>query len=466
MKKEVKIMKKFTLKNILCFIISTAIICSANIFSVVAVENKKTEKNEIVFEDINSFRKYIIDLFDKNYDEFVYLTRKLCPTITADDKYITHEANCGPCTSAFQKILYDNGILTEAQKKNFKFDHVYNIYRTRFSSTPDKISTVIIDTTYKHYMDYKYISCGFTSDDLIAESPSVLVYEYGEIEQLKEQLLTTKPRMGNYLYKKFYNDIFNSHYFYEYLPQDLQYLGFKEIVNYPPEFVDKLANKSGNYDIKFNEQLFISSRITDLSIPFVYDNNGIYRCLIPSANYPLFTDGFTITNSDNKAVFGGDSENFVVNPNVQFAYNASENDVKLLKKDSNYPIFINNEYPYNIQSDVLVSIDFRAGMDSPALYLLPIYKIQQYGDVNSDGETNISDSTAIQKVLSGIDGEGFDIFETEAANVIKDGYMNVTCATSIGKHIVGFRTPKCDQKMYFSQRVQLCANQNYGYIDF
>ncbi len=457
-------MKKIYLKRVISFVLIFVMLLSTTIVCAYATENK----NENSFKNIEELRTTVLQIFDDNFEEFVSRARELRPSIEFEDKYITQDRNCGPCTTAFQEIMYKNGMIIEAQRANFKLDHTFDFMRTIFTDTPDKVSCIVIDTTYKQFLGETYLNACYTRDDLNSDVPEVLVYEYGNYEQLKEQLTGIKERFGEEIYEDLCEEVYFWEYSYQYLAQDLQYFDYKNngVIKYTPAHMDEFANEIGKYEVKMTDIPVLNSTTTEAQISFEYDNNGVYRCVIPSAEFSKYTGGFNIVNTENKVLFGAKEEYSRVNPAVQYIYNASPDDIKLLKKDGEYPISINTSGPYQVWSDVMVCIDMRAGEETPALYVLPIYKKQLYGDVNSDGTVNVTDATAIQKVLAGLDGESFDSFESDAANVLKDKELSVSCATAISKYIVGLGDSKCGQSLYYSQRIQLGSTPNFGYVDF
>ena len=445
------------MKKTLCCILTLLFICTASL----CVTSAQSTDDAVVFKNIDELRKAVIEIYNDNYDELVEIAHRV-RSFECDDKYITYYSNCGPCSTALQSILYDNSIVTETTIGGKRDDHIFNFYRTAFTDSEGTISNIIIDTTYKQYVTSYYTQIGLSFDDMAEELPPVLVYEYGNKEEMTAQLSGALNSIDEASFTSMCNTLFNNQYFYQYLPQDFQELDFKPTMNYTSEFLDAIRNKSGFYEHSPYEKLQLNSTENNCQKEFIYDNNGVYRCYISSNEVALFSSGFNIINQKSDIVFGAKENTDTLRLIPNYPSSKSEDDVKLMDKNSQNLLTLNTQ---GIELPILVSVDFRAGENSPAIYAYTVGKQLSYGDVNLDNTVDIMDATYLQKVLAKSESFSLDVFSKESANVLKTNQLNINNATEINRYLAKYDSKYCSQDMFFSSALELSCEESMGYID-
>lgn len=445
------------MKKLLCIIISILIICSLSLYPVSAESDTKTQ----TFKDIEELRAHLMNIYEENYDEFVSIARTL-REFEGEDEYITYYSYCGPCTTAFQKILYDNGIVTEATKANLNKDHIFNVLRTSFLQTSDTDTVLVIDTTYKQYLTQEFINHGVDISDIKKYIPAVLIYEYGNYEQLKSELSDMKEVFDDVKFDSLCSNVFSWQYTNAYLPHDFQQLDDKAIMNYGVKFVEDLRNNTGRNIKELNDTLFLNGISSGYKKQLEYDGKGVYRCYIPYEDIASISSGFNVVNDENEVVFGAASDNDNLRCIPSVAYNLSDNEVKIMSKSSQYQLTLNTQ---GVFLPILVSIDLRAGENAPAVYAYTVTKVLSYGDVNSDGEVNITDVTELQKAIAKYPDCTLDAYELETANVLKTESLNIFNATEISRYLAKFDCRKCGQYIYCSPTLELSCSNQFGYIE-
>ena len=115
---------------------------------------------------------------------------------------------------------------------------------------------------------------------MAAELPEVLVYEYGNYEQLYEQLSALETRFGEEKAKVLCNEVYKNNCYFKYQISDLQHLEGYEVMNYSSEFIEDLRSNNGKLSVKLDDTLVLNSINSDLKKEFVYDTNGVYRCYL------------------------------------------------------------------------------------------------------------------------------------------------------------------------------------------
>ncbi|MBR2714788.1 MAG: hypothetical protein IKB73_01120 [Ruminococcus sp.] len=439
------------MKRILCLILLLPVICTITLSTTSAKSSEKT----ITFRNINDLREVVIDIYNDNYDELVEIAHKV-RSFECDDEYVTFEANCGPCSTAFQKILYDHNIITETTIGANTDAHIFNFYRTEFTDSKGSFNSIIIDTTYKQYaMLY------LTHDEITENLPEVLVYEYGNFDDMKAQL---KGAL-NILDENEFNDMCTlltvNQYYIAYIPQDFQELDFKSSMNYSSAFIDDLRNNGGAYTKPFDTLTLINTE-KSVSKDFVYDSNGIYRCYISSEELKVFSTGFNVISPKENIEYGAKMENDTLRVIPNYPSPKTENDVRLISKGSTYPLSLNKS---DITTPILISLDFRAGKDAPAIYAYAVGRTLKYGDVDFDCAVNIMDATYLQKAIAKIPSYNLDVFSKETCDVLKTNPYDINNATQICRYVAKFDTPYCGQSLYFSSALELSCNEVMGYID-
>lgn len=444
------------MKRLISILLTITILFSITITA--SAENKKC-----VFTDIEDIRQTINKIYDKNFDEFQSLACKLRSSIDPNDEYFTYKANCGPCSTAFQKILYDNGITVENQSSTINGFHVCNLLRTNYESAPDIEVDITIDTTYKQFLTTAYTEGDIINyDDMAAELPEVLVYEYGNYEQLYEQLSALETRFGEEKAKVLCNEVYKNNCYFKYQISDLQHLEGYEVMNYSSEFIEDLRSNNGKLSVKLDDTLVLNSINSDLKKEFVYDTNGVYRCYLENTQIKEFATGFTIINQNSDHLYGasdGETELFATVNGIF----TSDNYLRLLDRKSTKPMTINMN---NLFGSALMCIDFGSGVETPSIYIIPLTATYSYGDVNMDGVVNVIDVTYLQKSIAHYEGFELDVKQKSIADVTKTEALNVINTTAISKKIALLEDFEYGDKLYFSQYLCLGFMQNGGYIDF
>lgn len=448
-------MKRSFFKTTLCLILSL-ILCAYG-----CVTAFSTTDNSNSFDDIDSFRAYVTDIYENNYDEFIEIAKTL-DNIDVDDEHITYDSNCGPCSVAFQNILYKHDVLVEVTEKTLVRTHAFNLYRASFDENSDNISLIVVDTTYKQFIVDEYKNEGLTIEDMAKDIPQVLVYEYNDYDAMEKQLKNIKNSLPQDKYESALKEVFDNHTKYEYLSQDFQDVPHKERTTYDSKLLDDLRNKSGQTDKKLNENVMLSSTTSEYKAPFYFDCNGIYRCYVSYDDVEKISGGFVVTDENGNTIYGCDIENDVLsiaNTNTMVNH---DNELKILKKGGALPVGINTQ---GLFLPILISIDLRAGQDKIALYAHPIGQVLKYGDVNTDGSISIEDVTFLQKAIAKHQGYSLNTSQNETANVIKKSPLCILNATVISRYLARYETERCGQQMYFSSAFRVGHIENYGYID-
>ena len=440
------------MKKIVSFLMIAIVLSNCIIFTSFADSTSSVE-----FKNIDDLRAQLYEIFYENYDDFYNYSSEIKELIDGYD-YCTYNMNCGACSYGFRKVLYENSIIAECMCENKTKDHMYNIMRVSFSDTPDKVSTIIVDTTYKQYLtagyDYDYDKM---SDDL----PPILVYEYNNKEQLFNELKAMKTSLGTQKFETLCNDIFTAEVFYPYPVADLQELDHKSTANYSSKFMDDLRT-NGKYEPKLTDDLFISSADSQFRKEMEYSSNGLYRCYLSTEEASSLRSGFTITNSDNKTVFGANTENETLKYITSTPFSPSTNNILLMNNNSELPLMLDTNGNY---LPILLSLDLRAGENAPAVYAYTISRVLDYGDVDTNGEVNIYDVTMLQKACAKVSGVYLDVYSTETADVLKIGATNMFNATEISRYLAKYNTEKCGHKIYFSPVTELSFTTGMGYIE-
>ncbi len=450
-------MKKSLYKIIICLLLSL-LMCTTSVATAFCTADTN---NQVSFDNIDDFRSQIIDIYENNYDELIKIAKTL-DNISVPDEHITYDSNCGPCSVAFQNILYKNNILVEVVERTLVRTHAFNLYRTTLSQSPDKISLIVVDTTYKQFIVDEYSSQGLNIEDMAKDIPQVLVYEYGDYDALDEQLKDMKNSLPQDKYERACKEVFDNHTKYEYIAQDFQDLPHKEMTTYDNKLLDDLRNSSGPTDKKFEDSVMLSSTTTDFKLPFGFDCNGIYRCFVPFDDVYKISGGFVITNKNGNTIFGSDIENDALSIANTNTFVDHDNDLKILKSNGKLPVSINTQ---NLFLPLLISIDLRAGEGRVALYAHPVGRVAQYGDVNSDGKVSILDATKLQMTIAKIEGYSLDMYETETANVLKTTPEDIMNATEICRYLAKYESEKCGQELFFSSAFRIGHSDHLGYID-
>lgn len=430
------------------------------------------ENNSQTFTDIEAVRKKIKEIYnpdDQNKNDFEYfqsLAASLRDSIN-NDIYFTYKENCGPCSTAFQKILYDNGITVENQISNLSRDHVFNLLRTSYTSSPNVETDIVIDTTYKQFITGAYTSAGYTFDDMAKELPNVLIYEYGNYEQLCEQLSGLTKRFDQTKAASLCKNVYDSHYCFEYLPNDLQYLNsYNDAIEFSSQFIEDLRTTTAKFSVKLDNTPVLNSTTSDLQKEFVYDANGVYRCYLEQSEITEFAKGFTINDQNNEPIYGASTSGEVLGAVVK-SYMTTANYLRKLDKYSIEPMTINTNQLYG---NAVLSIDLGSGIDTPTVYIIPISRTFYYGDVNTDGNVDIYDVTYLQQCIAGDEGKQLSNMQKSIADLTKTEALNINNATAISLKIAENQDFNHGEKLYFSHSLYIgFSDGSYsdnGYIDF
>ena len=448
-------MKKSFVKTILCLILALTL-CTYSCATALC-----TTSNNKAFDDIDSFRAYVTEIYNNNYDELIKIAKTL-DNITVPDKYITYDSNCGPCSVAFQNILYKHNILVEVTEKTLVRTHAFNLYRASFIESSQEISLIVVDTTYKQFIVDKYKSEGLSIEDMAQDIPQVLVYEYNDFDAMEKQLKNMKNSLPQDKYESALKEVFDNNTKFEYMSQDFQDVPHKELTTYDSRLLDDLRNKSGQTNKKLNKNATLFSTTTDYKAKFYYDCNGIYRCYVPYEDVEKISSGFVIADENRNILFGCETENDTLSIASTNSMTNHDNDLKILKSNGAYPISLNTQ---GLFLPILISIDLRAGEERAAIYAHPIGQILKYGDVDIDGDISVKDVTFLQKAIAKHQGYTLDVYQNETSNVTKKNPLCILNATVISRYLAKYDTEKCGQQMYFSSAFRVGHVENLGYID-
>lgn len=441
------------MKKIISILFIAIILTNCMIFSVFANDTA----GGMGFKNIDDLRTHLYEIFYENYDDFYNYSSEIKELIGGYD-YFTYNMNCGACSYGFRKVLYEHSIVAECMCANKTKDHMYNIIRVSFSDTPDKVSTIIVDTTYKQYLTTAYEN---DFEKMKEDLPPILVYEYNNKEQLHNELRNIEINLGKEKFEALCNDILIAQIFYPYPLADLQELDQKNIANYNSKFMDDLRN-NGKYAPKLTDDLFICSTDSQFKKEMEYGGNGVYRCYLSIDEATALHSGFTVTNSDNKTVFGANEENETLKYITSTPFAPAKNNVLLMNNNSDHPLILDT---YGNFLPILLSLDLRAGETSPAVYAYTVNQVLEYGDVDTNGDVNIYDVTILQKACAKVSGVYLDWYQTETADVLKIGAKSIFNATEISRYLAKYDSEKCGHKLYFSPVTELSLATGVGYIE-
>ncbi len=441
------------MKRIISVLITVVLIINCLVFT----SSAKDIDGTMNFKNIDELRTRIYTIFEDNYDDFYKYSSEI-KTLIGDYEYFTYYMNCGACSYGFQKLLYQESIIAECMCSTKIKDHKYNFMRVCFSDTPNTISNIIIDTTYKQYLTTPYSN---DFEQMSKDLPPILIYEYNKPEQLFEQLSNMKETLGEEAYQKECKNIREAHAYFPYMPQDLQEIDNKNIVYYDSEFLDSLRN-NGKYTPEFSSELFIYGAQSQLKKEMMYDQDGVYRCYLSVEEATALNSGFTVINNENETVFGATDENTTLKYFSSVSYFPEENNILLIKKGSQHPVILNT---YGNFLPILLSIDLRAGEDTPAIFAYTVNKVLRYGDVDANGEVNIYDVTKLQKACAKMPDSTLDSYTNETANVLKIDPLSIFNATEISRYLAKYDTKRCGHTLYFSGTTELSPTTGVGYID-
>lgn len=403
---------------------------------------------------ISNIRKQINEIFSDNYSDIVEIARNIRAS-ASEDYQLPYEENCGPFSVAFQKILYDNGILSEVHRTSSSGFHEYNVLRVNYNG---KIRLIVADTTYKQFIKSVYTENGAVNyKEMEEDLPDVLVYEYGDMNMLDEQL---SLMIEKYDCDSAIEYLHSYEYFYKFLSRDMQELTEKSIMNYSSEFMDLLRNHSGEYTVKTTDIPMVESSDKTVKKQFEYDTNGVYRCYLTNEELKTCANGFTIVNQQGDLLFGADSENtFLEAQNMNLR---NVNEILYLSSEGNHPVKIKTN---GVFLGVMLNIDLSAGEETPVVSVFTTYQNILYGDVNRDSVVNISDVTYLQKYIVGLNQSELSNDSQDAADVMKCGALNIKNATAISEYIAGLRKFDCGTRLYYSSQLSLSLMNSVGYID-
>lgn len=453
-------MKKSIFKKVICSILTATTLCLSTIFPTLAADN------EYMFKDISDIRETVIEIFNENYDELVEHIHSIRPgTDEYQDEYITYYTNCAPSSTAFQKILFDNGILVECQRF-ISPDHSFNFLRTRLASSPEKVTCIVIDTTYKQFLTQLYESNNLTFDDMAQDLPEVLIYEYGNKQEFLEQLKPIAHRFSENEFTKYTNHLFNAEHSNSYLSSDLQFLGYEGYnltdfhkKYYTSYFIDQLRNHIIEYDTESSEAPVLCSTDGANTKAFEYDANGVYRCYLEQQEISSFSSGFTLTDSNGKIIYGAEESNLALTP---IQNNRQNSQITLSSKGRN-PIAINTQH---LITSIMINIDMCAGKDNPVIYIFMVFRTNLYGDVDSDGTVDINDVTYLQKNIAGYPSATLSYDATDATDLLKCGASDIKNATEISMYLAKIKEFNNGNNIYYTAASALGSHATSGYTDY
>lgn len=455
---------KKLLTKMLCAVLAITMLFGTAMISAQAKTTEKTYE----FENIEDLRKTFTDIFVEEYDQIYDIAVQLRASVANDGyEYFTYTTNCGPTSAAFRKVLYDYGYVVETQQKQLNHNHIFDFMRVTFADSPDKLSYVVIDPTYKQYVTEIYKQSGLNNEDIAKDLPPVLIYEYGNKAELEQQLQGAKASLQEN-FQAMCDNVYNNEYGHEFLPNDYQrfeYLGAPSLYQ-STQFMDELRNNSGHLDFQAETTPYILSTSTNKMKEFVYDGNGVYRCYIPSDELDQYCGGFVITDKDGNIMYGMEESDISLKltetlPVTNSAPFSITNTLLLMNRKSTQPLKINT-MNYSM-TGLMLNLDFGAGVETPVVYCYVDAMVQKYGDVNNDGTIDVTDVSLLEKCIIGT--ETLDGFAMERADVLKCGALNIKNVTEIQKHITDGQSFKCGSTLYFSQLSSLRTSAPIGYVD-
>ncbi len=441
------------MKKIISILIAVIVATNCITFTSFATSTE----NHTNFKNIDDLRTRLYEIFYEDYDDFYDYSSEI-KELSGGYDYFTYNMNCGACSYGFRKVLYQNSIIAECMCANKTKDHMYNIMRVSFSETPNKISTIIIDTTYKQYLTSAY---GNDYERMENDLPPILIYEYNNKEQINNELKAMQNSLGTEKFEELCNNIMIAEIFYPYPVADLQEFDHKNNANYNSKFMDDLRN-NGAYKPSITDDLYICGTDSHIKKEMKYSGNGLYRCYLSIDEASALHSGFTVTNSDGKTIFGANEENETLKYITSTPFSPVSNNVILMNNDSNFPLILDTNGTF---LPILLSLDLRAGENSPAVYAYTINRVLDYGDVDANGEVNIYDVTTLQKVCSKMPDVHLDGYQTETADVLKIGAQSIFNATEISRYLAKYDSKKCGHKLYFSPVTELSLATGVGYVE-
>lgn len=462
--------KKF-LKKALCAVLAITMLFGTTMISAQAKTTETSKTQEYEFENIEDLRKTITQIFVDEYDKIIELARELNPDKPdCKDEYFTFYSHCGPTSAAFRKVLYDDyGYIVETQRANLGVNHIFNLMRVTFADSPDKVSCIVIDTTYKQFVTATYERANLSFDDIANDLPPVLIYEYGNTDEMVQQLKGANNHLDAEQFELMCIDVYRCLNGYVYLPQDFQRFEYNNYnqdtpLNVTSQAMDDLRNNSGKCDYRTDKTPYIFSTSTNAMQEFIYDGNGVYRCCIPFKKVEQYVNGFLLTDKDGNIMYGmSDCESTLCCANFypQIPY-TSLNTVLKMDSEGITPLSIDLQNNNNMQY-LMLSIDLRAGTDTPAVYCYRIVNVEKYGDINNDGTVDVCDASYLQKCIVG--DESLDAIAKERADVLKCGALSIKNVTAISNYIADNKDFDCGSTLYYSTFSDLKSSAPYGYID-
>ncbi len=394
-----------------------------------------------IFSDINDLDEAIQKIYRANELEIVALAKQMRGSgeLQGEDKYISMYSNCGPTSMALQRVLFDNGIVTELRRNPYShgggyFGHQFILARVNFNGDTSSVANIVFDPTYRQFirndMRNHLISTGIENptendiDTAFASSafPTVFVFNYGDTDQALSMLKSFRINSG-------YEDEFFCEISYNFVTLG----GF----SYPlQEFMDSktsiitnleydLSRNSGRLDNPFGNDIFISTSADAKKFKMEYKDNGVFQCIIPSDS---LTDGdeLFITDNSGNTLYGAASEYDSLSVSTSFNYQSyMYKPVLFLKKGSAVPLKFTAD---GGAGQYCIRIDMRAGLDAPSITMFNAEKLA-YGDADCNGEINIKDVSAVQMYIAKLESPTATAACT--SNVFEDEQLSVACVSDI-----------------------------------
>lgn len=413
------------------------------------------------FNSQEEFEEALQKIFRANELEIVRMIKEQREQ-TVEDKYVTLYSNCGPTSVAFQKVLADNGIYAEDRSAPYytggRGGHEYNLIRINFGENKDKVYNIVADCTYRQFMrDYFKNVLAENSNTqptdnqidkamLNSQLPMVLVYEYGDFENLDLKINGLLSESGYTVTFSVEGNLKSRYERLTYPDQALQ----KNYSQYVTKSqVDKIKN-SGFLNKPYETDLYINNSENKTNVAELeYKENGIYQCVVSAENLGIKDNedfSFTITDKSGKTVYGAGENSEILTP-----FNNSHYSFMSYKEQ----IFLNGSSTESIKSNmemrdnVLIRIDVRAGVDKPLISMFTVNETRIYGDVDGDNIVTVKDVTLLQLYLANYE-KGLSEKDLIAANVLESDELDIKSATAIQIHLANLIvSSKTGGKIYF-----------------
>lgn len=293
---------------------------------------------------------------------------------------------------------------------------------------------------------------------LNSQLPTVLVFEFGDLESLDAKINSLLSESG-YTTHFSVSQIMVNYEMFAYPDQALQKFTSK------PEYLtisqkEKLRN-NGLLNKPFETDLYVNNSADNSNVAkFEYKSNGIYQTFLSIEDLGVANNedfSFTIADENGNTVYGVEENTRTLDPFSMY-------DSTLISNKEQ--VFLNGSLTGSIKANmtycnsVILRIDMRAGVNNPLISMFGVNTIygptgpigtdtRIYGDVDNDNTVTISDATAIQMYLAKMDNSlsGNDL---TVANVSKTDELDIQSATAIQMYLAYLDSEsKTGENIYF-----------------